>query len=455
MYIEFLKVRVYPAAIAMTSMASSIFSPVYAVEKPRQQQFVITAYYSPLPDQCCYFRGNYEEEIVFNGKGIAGADGTGVYPGMIAAPETYAFGTVIDLPGVGVGTVHDRGGRIIEWGDDIHRIDLWMGYGEPGLARAMAWGVRKVTGTVYPVGSENVPPEKFVLENFDADSSVLASLPKSDPTELVRMAELGDQEYSVRILQSKLKELGYFTEAPTGQFGPVTQNALRTFQSDYGILGDGSSVTLETAATLSAVSSIKENNLPTLSIGLEKGATGSDVRQAQKLLRYIGYYTGRTDGVFDQHFKDAVTAFQVKSGLVSGAADPFAGRIGPGTRAAILKEWKVKVVQSKSKSIAKKMDLSDRVKSEEMPKKFLSKGDKGKEVKLLQAFLIDAGYLDPKDATGTFGGRTAAALTKYQLERKIVKTDSAKGAGVYGPATRVIISQDLVALKWQEVRSGR
>ncbi len=455
MYIEFLKVRVYPAAIVMTSMMSSVFSPVYAVEKPHEQQFVITAYYSPLPEQCCYFRGNYEEEIAFNGKGIAGADGTGVYPGMIAGPATYAFGTVIDLPGIGVGTVHDRGGRIIEWGDDIHRIDLWMGYGEPGLARAMAWGVRKVKGTVYPVGSTNVPAEKFVLENFDADSAILASLPKSDPTELVRMAEFGDQEYSVRILQSNLKELGYFAETPTGQFGPVTQDALRTFQGEYGILGDGSAVTLETAAALSAASGIKEKNLPGLAVGLEKGATGSDVRQAQKLLRYIGYYVGRTDGVFDQDFKQAVTAFQLNAGLVSAATDPFAGRIGPGTRAAILKEWKVKVVQSKSKSIARKMDLSDRVKSEEMPKKFLSKGDKGKEVKLLQSFLIDAGYLDAKDATGTFGGRTMTALTKYQLDRKIVKSEAAKGAGVFGPATRVIISQDLVALKWQDVRSGR
>lgn len=455
MYIEFLKVRIYPAAIVMTSMLSSVVSPVYADEKPHTQQFVVTAYYSPLPDQCCYFRGNYDEEIAFNGRGIAGADGTPVYPGMIAGPDTYAFGTVIDLPGIGVGTIHDRGGRIIEWGEDLHRIDIWMGYGEPGLARAMAWGVRTVKGTVYPLSTPNKPVEKFVLENFDADSKVLASLPKTDPTELVRMAALGDREYSVRILQSNLKELGYFAEAPTGQFGPVTQEALRKFQREYGIAGDGSSVTLETAAALQAVSGIQENNLPELALGLEKGATGADVRQAQKLLRYIGYYRGRTDGVFDQELKEAVTALQIRTGLVKAATDQFAGRIGPGTRAAILKEWKVKVVAAKSKALARKMDLTDRVKSEDMPKKFLAKGDKGKEVKLLQSFLIDAGYLDPKDATGTFGGRTSAALTKYQLDRKIVATQSAKGAGVYGPATRIVISQDMVAMKWNEVRSGR
>ncbi len=454
MYIEFLKVRVYPAAIVMTSMVSSVFSPVYAFEKPQLQQFVVTAYYSPLPNQCCYYRGNYEEEIAFNGKGVAGADGTGVYPGMIAGPDTYAFGTVIELPGIGVGTVHDRGGRIIEWGEDIHRIDLWMGYGEEGLARAMAWGVRHVKGTVYPVGATNAPAEKFVLENFDADSKILAGLPKSDPTELVRYAEYGDNEYSVRILQSNLKDLGYFAEVPTGQFGPVTQSALRKFQEEYGIVGDGTKVSLETAAALAAVSGIKDNNLPELQIGLEKGATGPDVRQAQKLLRYIGYYRGRTDGVFDQSLKEAVIALQISAGLIQQATDPFAGYIGPGTRAAILKEWKVNIVETKTKSLARKMDLSDKVKSEDLPKKVLSKGDKGKEVKLLQSFLIDAGYLDDAGATGTFGGRTTAALVTYQLDRKIVNSSTAKGAGVFGPSTRMIVSKDLVALKWQEVRSG-
>ena len=122
MYLEYARVRIYPAAVIMTSLVGSLFSPVYAAEKPHTQEFVVTAYYSPVPKQCCYFRGSYDEEITFNGNGIRGSDGTDVYPGMIAAPDSYAFGTVIDLPGLGIGTVHDRGGRIIEWGEDVHRI---------------------------------------------------------------------------------------------------------------------------------------------------------------------------------------------------------------------------------------------------------------------------------------------------------------------------------------------
>ena len=48
-----------------------------------------------LPGQSRYLRGSYEKDIRLNGRGVAGADGTGVYDGMLAAPKTYAFGTKI------------------------------------------------------------------------------------------------------------------------------------------------------------------------------------------------------------------------------------------------------------------------------------------------------------------------------------------------------------------------
>src|SRR3989338_7224095 len=132
----------YPRTILLTSLLMSIVSPRAADSHDacdREQEFLVTAYYSPLPDQTRYYLGSYEADIAFNGRGIAVNDGTAVYPGMIAAPPEYAFGTRIALPDVGVvGTVHDRGGRIVVEGNGVHRIDLWMGRGEEGLARALA-----------------------------------------------------------------------------------------------------------------------------------------------------------------------------------------------------------------------------------------------------------------------------------------------------------------------------
>lgn len=454
MYIEFLRLRVYPAAVVCTSMFGSFFSPVYADDVPHEQTFVVTAYYSPLPDQCCFFRGDYDSEIDFNGKGIRGADGTSVYAGMIAAPESYPFGTVIELPGVGIGTIHDRGGRILEWGNDIHRIDIWMGEGEVGLARALAWGVRKVKGTVYPVGTE-APKERFMLADFDADSSVLAGLPKNDPLLLMEGVAFEQSGKSgVRLLQTMLKQLGYFREAPNGNFGPATRRALQRFQSEYGLPGNGMSVDRHTSAALVAASSIGEKNLPAIEIGLTEGSTGSEVRQVQKLLRYLGHYRGRTDGMFDADMKQAVTGFQLSAGVIQGALETGAGRIGPATQAAILRSWKAKVVSIKTTAILRRMDIAEQVKSDDVPAKYLSYRNKGPDVRLLQAFLVKKGYLPGKDITGTFGSRTEAALTEYQLDRKIISSADSKGAGVFGPATKIALSEDAVKIAWETVRAS-
>ena len=83
---------------------------------PHEQTFIISAYYSPLPDQRVYFRGSYDADRRLNGNGTNGADGTQVYPGMLAAPKSYAFGTKLEIPGLGVGTIHDRGGAIVDAG---------------------------------------------------------------------------------------------------------------------------------------------------------------------------------------------------------------------------------------------------------------------------------------------------------------------------------------------------
>ncbi|MCK5471681.1 hypothetical protein KAI54_00645, partial [Candidatus Gracilibacteria bacterium] len=94
-------------SFAPTSFASTDFEPYEA-------SFVISAYYSPLPNQRVYFRGSFEADKRLNGNGTNGADGTQVYPGMLAAPKSYPFGMKIEIPGLGVGAIHDRGGAIVK-----------------------------------------------------------------------------------------------------------------------------------------------------------------------------------------------------------------------------------------------------------------------------------------------------------------------------------------------------
>jgi len=119
--------------------------------------FVVTAYYSPLPDQQYYLKGNYADEIRLNGKGIAWASGKWVFSWMLAAPQNYAFGTKIYLEWLWVWSVEDRWGAIVNawnrWYSN-DRIDVWMWYWDEGLRRALYWGKRTVKGTFMSNNTE-------------------------------------------------------------------------------------------------------------------------------------------------------------------------------------------------------------------------------------------------------------------------------------------------------------
>lgn len=77
----------------------SIVSPAFADAAPssEKKKFIVTAYYSPLPNQNFYLKGSYEADIRLNGNGTHGASGKEVYIGMLAAPKTYSFGTKVYL----------------------------------------------------------------------------------------------------------------------------------------------------------------------------------------------------------------------------------------------------------------------------------------------------------------------------------------------------------------------
>lgn len=56
------------------------------------------------------------------------------------------------------------------------------------------------------------------------------------PPTLLRLGDSGD---GVVALQDALRRVGYFSGSSTGYFGPVTENAVRTFQFSSGLLEDG------------------------------------------------------------------------------------------------------------------------------------------------------------------------------------------------------------------------
>lgn len=239
----------------------SLGNDVYPYTKP----FILSAYYSPLPCQNRYATGSYQGDIRLNGSGVNGADGTPVYPGMVAAPRDYGFGTKLDIPGIGITAVHDRGGAIVNANvrNNAHdRLDIWMGYGDKGLNRALQWGKRTLDVTVYGVNnsireqvllgdyspSEAVPnecdpsaPVTYVSNNTVIEYKVDLSEVKStdDFTQNLYAGLSGDE---VARLQKKLADLNLYRAELSGRFDSLTKHAVFKFQQSQSIVGDADTI---------------------------------------------------------------------------------------------------------------------------------------------------------------------------------------------------------------------
>lgn len=125
---------------------------------------------------------------------------------------------------------------------------------------------------------------------------------------------------AVSLLQQKLAELGFNPGPVDGYFGRLTENAVKAFQTAYGLYVDGY-VGPYTNAELN-----NSQARPSVAItrALGYGATGSDVARLQQRLLDLGYPTGPVDGDFGDMTLNAVMEFQGDNGLyIDGIAGPI------------------------------------------------------------------------------------------------------------------------------------
>jgi peptidoglycan hydrolase-like protein with peptidoglycan-binding domain len=131
----------------------------------------------------------------------------------------------------------------------------------------------------------------------------------------------GERGEDVRRLQEMLTDAGFAAGRVDGVFGPRTRQAVRSFQSSAGLIGDG-------LVGMTTRGALQWRAAPPTAI-LRQGARGHDVRLLQDRLTSAGFGTKGSDGVFGPNTFLAVLAFQEDSGL---RAD---GLVGPATRAAL------------------------------------------------------------------------------------------------------------------------
>jgi len=409
----------------------SYFALYEMAEATYQKTFTISAYYSPIPNQERYVTKSYEGDLSLNGSGVNSADGTPVYPGMIAAPSAYAFGTKMDIPGIGVVAVHDRGGAIVhagERGQSYDRLDIWMGYGDKGLSRALNWGKRNVNVTVYGVDpkiKENVYLEGFTeAEKFIRTIVTKQKIFKTD----LWYNQSGDE---VGKLQKYLKNLGYYKGTIDNYYGNEVYKAVIAFQIDQDIVNNEEEFGAgylgpQTRAKLEAVIEKKrKDKLPKKNLGRDD--SGDEVKKLQEALIKLGYNLEIT-GVYDQKTIDAVFDFQKDNNIVNEEDSLGAGYFGTQTFAVLSDR-----LASLEDPTSQDLDNSQQAKFTAF-NNTLSLGDKGDDVMRLQQELKKFNLLRI-EPTGYYGQITQNAVFKFQQRKGIVTSMEDSGAGTFGPQT--------------------
>lgn len=344
-------------------------------------KFIVTAYYSPLPNQSFYLKGSYEADIRLNGNGTHGASGKGVYPGMLAGPKTYSFGTKVYLEGLGVGTVDDRGGAIVSSGSrgyNADRLDIWMGQGEEGLRRALSWGKRSVTGKIIGEDEETdmTTIDFSQVKIAKIDAKIYKKQQKQRHTEVAEIANIFSNPVSkstgadkIKELQIILSRLSYYSGDIDGKYSKTIEDAIYDFQI--------------------------ENQLVVSKKTLGAGYYGTKTRS--KLQEIYALYTENEKKRIAEETRIALEKVQEEK------------------RLALIK------AEQEKQAAAQKMKVALFIKNLGTPKA----DEIGSHIRGLQQSLKSLGYFEGKD-TAIFGKNTRAALIRYQTDKNISSAEHGK-----------------------------
>ena len=239
----------------------------------------------------------------------------------------------------------------------------------------------------FKVSSGNLPSK--AVGTFTA-AERKASAANSDTT-YIRENSSGA---TVSKVQTELKALGYYYGQITGNAGPKTVAAIKSFQGKNGLTADGIAGP-QTIAKIDAAYEAKggsSSGSGSSASGLKLNSKGTDVRNLQQDLTTLGYYWAEITGNFGAKTETAVRRFQEENGLT---ADGVAG---------------TKTLNAIAAAVARKGGTPASGGSAGTTLKLTSQGTK---VSQLQTDLKQLGYYYA-EITGNFGAKTEAAVKAFQ-----------------------------------------
>ena len=250
-----------------------------------------------------------------------------------------------------------------------------------------------------------------------------------------RPLSYGMEGLDVKLLQEKLKELGYYSGNITGSYLEGTTVAVQIFQGENSmeITGTADIKTQEKLFSLSIRPTPTPTPVPTPSPipaetptpgpyqpferELRYGSTGSDVQLVQQKLKELGYFTyAKTTTGYYKNTQAAVEAFQRASGLpVTGVVDEETWDLL--FNAAYLGGGEGEMVTfddpASQESAAVRVTAPPAGSYVPFTRK-LSRGDKSDDVKKVQERLKELGFFTFYTTTTNYGENTQKAVQAFQ-----------------------------------------
>lgn len=352
--------------------------------------FRVTAYYSPLPNQKYYIKGNYKAEKRMNWEWIRWASWKPVFSGMIAAPKKYSFGTKVYLEWLGIWEVSDRGWAIVEaWVRNFKhdRIDVWVWYWDEGLRRAMYWGNRVIKWNVVKSSNKTSIDYKKISapywvtnrlnkNNTKKQVNAINKIKQKTEFEIFLEKELKifnkkiKAEDEIKNLQKKLSDLwlykwdinweynsiiGIITDYQLEKklinksshkaawyFGPSTRKNLSNDYKNYLTEEKEKKEKIEQfekeIESLKNIASKKANKKIKQIWNIKFWNISPSVRELQKTLKNLWYFNNKDTAIFWEKTKQAILDYQIDKKIIKNSYELWAWYFGPNTKKSFINE---------------------------------------------------------------------------------------------------------------------
>lgn len=428
---------------------------IYAEEK----KFVVTAYYSPLPNQENYVRWTYEKEIILQWNWTHWASWKPVFSGMLAASKKYDFWTKIYIEWLWVWVVEDRGQAIVSKGErwyQYDRIDVWMWYGDEWLKRALAWWKRTVSWEVLDSWAEitidyKSQPLAKIKEKTVFDFSVWKDSSSEDIKKLQEFFKKInlyswkiDWSYNNEIInivfefQIKNWILSSESDIWAGYWWEKTRKLFKEKYEnwDFDVLEENieekileESPKFELEENLEEI--IENEKIDKYDIFWPFVENEENIKSIEKIFSELWYETEITWA--KENLSKIVLSFQLEENIISSEKETWAWYFWPKTRAKLKEKYDLYQKEQqefleKINTIAEKYENIEneaRQRAEEKMKNLtpMKKWHISQEVRELQNILFEIGYFSEK-STAIYGDKTVEAIKNFQIDNDLIDSEN-------------------------------